>query len=335
MTVFDGKLYQAARAAAAKVGGVAIPANAVLMRSFDGTTWSNWTPDTSKLIVSDPVMATFGGKLYQAAIQTGTAKSVITRSFDGTSWSAWSRETSKKAFGNVTMAEAFFINNVRLYQAIREYNALTPGVGKVWLRSTSDGATWTAWTYTGVAAKSDVTLKSLILNGHLRLYMAVNSGGKVKTRYTEDGVNWSAWVAEGATNGAVAMEGFDVTGNPGYERLYQAAPRVVPGTTTLRVWTRYTPSSEIASPQPDSAPNVVTIRKSGTGQGTVTAGEWVCGVTCQELRVPVMVGVTISVNPVPDANSTFVGWQNANGESLAGLEYVQAGETVIAVFDRK
>ena len=83
------------------------------------------------------------------------------------------------------------------------------------------------------------------------------------------------------------------------------------------------------------AQGVVTIRKSGTGSGTITVGEWVCAATCQELRVPVVSGVTLSVTPVPDAGSTFVGWQTADGAALTGLEYVQAGDTVIAVFEKK
>ena len=48
-----------------------------------------------------------------------------------------------------------------------------------------------------------------------------------------------------------------------------------------------------------------------------------------------MPGVTLSASATPDADSTFVGWQTATGEMLTGLEYVQPGETVLAVFEKK
>ncbi len=82
-------------------------------------------------------------------------------------------------------------------------------------------------------------------------------------------------------------------------------------------------------------PQFVTMKKSGAGNGTITAGEWVCGATCQELQIPVIAGVTISVTPAPDANSTFAGWQTTSGAVLTGVEYVQPGDTVMAVFDQK
>ena len=328
MSVFNGKLYQTARAAAVKINGVPIPANAVLSRSFDGAAWSNWAVDASKFVANDPAMAAFNGMLYQAAIQTGAAKNVITRSSNGAAWGAWSSDTSgKKAFGAVAMA-AF---NGRLYQAIRQFNALTPGVGKVWTRS-FDGAAWTAWEYGLTTAKSDVTMTVAVVNGQTRLYQAINGGGKVKTRYTFDGVNWSAWVAVGATGGAVAMAAVDPTpATPGNERLYQAVPRL--SGATKKVWTRYTTGA--AADALLSAPSAVTIRKAGIGSGTITDGSAICAAACDELRAPVIAGVTLSVTPTPDAGSTFAGWRSPVGAALTGLEYVKAGDTVIAVFEKQ
>ena len=229
-----------------------------------------------------------------------------------------------KAFGNVTMA----VFNGRLYQAMRQFNARTPGVGKVWTRSTADGVTWSAWEYAGLKAKQPAALEVAAVNNQTRLYLAINSGGKVRTRYTANGVNWTAWVTNGATANAVTLKAFNPTpANPSGQRLYLATPKVVGA--TKQVVTSNIQSAAVAVPQ------FVTMKKSGAGNGTITAGEWVCGATCQELQIPVIAGVTISVTPAPDANSTFAGWQTTSGAVLTGVEYVQPGDTVMAVFDQK
>ena len=125
-----------------------------------------------------------GDRLYQAAIEAKTRKVITRYTADGATWSAWSVDASSmKAFGNVTMA----VFNGRLYQAMRQFNALTPGVGKVWTRSTADGVTWSAWEYAGLKAKQPAALEVAAVNNQTRLYLAINSGGKVRTRYTANG----------------------------------------------------------------------------------------------------------------------------------------------------
>ena len=89
------------------------------------------------------------------------------------------------------------------------------------------------------------------------------------------------------------------------------------------------------NPPAASGAETVTVRKSGTGNGVVTIGTWVCPTTCQELQIPVIPGVTLSASATPDAGSTFVGWQTSSGAPLTGFEYVQPGETVIAIFERQ
>ena len=331
----ETRLYQATRALATTNPRVA--ANAVLWRY--ATTWpaawkpgavkDGWMADVSRKVASDLTMTVFnsgtGDRLYQTAIEAGTRKVITRYTSDGTTWSAWSVDASSmKAFGNVTMA----VFNGRLYQAMRQFNALTPGVGKVWTRSTADGVTWSAWEYAGLKAKQPAALEVAAVNNQTRLYLAINSGGKVRTRYTANGVNWTAWVTNGATANAVTLKAFNPTpANPSGQRLYLAAPKVVGA--TKQVVTSNIQSAAVAVPQ------FVTMKKSGAGNGTITAGEWVCGATCQELQIPVIAGVTISVTPAPDANSTFAGWQTTSGAVLTGVEYVQPGDTVMAVFDQK
>jgi len=81
--------------------------------------------------------------------------------------------------------------------------------------------------------------------------------------------------------------------------------------------------------------NVVNIWKTGSGKGTVTVGSWVCSTDCAVLRVPVISGTVQNAQAIPDANSTFAGWQNVNGEPLTGLQYLKAGEAVFGVFNLK
>ena len=331
----ETRLYQATRALSTTNPRVA--ANTVLWRY--ATTWpatwkpgtvkDGWQADVSRKAASDLTMTVFnpgtGDRLYQAAIEAGTRKVITRYTADGTTWSVWNVDASPmKAFGNVTMA----VFNGRLYQAMRQFNALTPGVGKVWTRSTADGATWSAWEYAGLTAKQDAALEVAAVNNQTRLYLAINNGGKVRTRYTANGVNWTAWVTNGATANAVTLEVFNPTpANPSSQRLYLATPKIVGA--TRQVVTSNIRSAAVAVPQ------FVTMKKSGTGNGTISAGEWFCGSACQELQIPVIAGVTLSVTPAPDANSTFAGWQTTDGAVLTGVEYVQPGDTVMAVFDRK
>ena len=217
--------------------------------------------DVSRKVASDLTMTVFnsgtGDRLYQAAIEAKTRKVITRYTADGATWSAWSVDASSmKAFGNVTMA----VFNGRLYQAMRQFNALTPGVGKVWTRSTADGVTWSAWQYAGLKAKQPAALEVAAVNNQTRLYLAINSGGKVRTRYTANGVNWTAWVTNGATANAVTLKAFNPTpANPSGQRLYLAAPKVVGA--TKQVVTSNIQSAAVAVPQ------FVTMKKSGAGNG--------------------------------------------------------------------
>ena len=78
---------------------------------------------------------------------------------------------------------------------------------------------------------------------------------------------------------------------------------------------------------------VVVIRKAGTGQGAIQAGEQVCGVDCEELIFVYEEQDEITVQVSPDAGSIFVGWQAEDGGSIEELFYALPGDTVYAVFD--
>jgi len=329
MSVFDGKLHQAARSAASAAPLAKAVANAVLTRSFNGTTWSDWQYDATKKAASVITMTPYGGRLYQATTEVTTLK-VLTRYYyddAGTwTWSAWdfdAASTALKAVGNVAMAGF----NGQLYQAIRQ-----SGTNKIWTRSYNLNNGWTAWTidpYGKIAAGDP---KLFAFDNADRLYRTINSAGKVLTQYTMNGVNWTPWVTDGIAISPtpITMATYDPSDTK--PRLYQATKG-----TLNTVWTRYTNADEVImapTPQPPATQSVL-IRKSGTGTGIVTVGTWVCPLSCQELQIPVLPGVTLSASATPADGSTFVGWQTTSGEALTGFEYVQPGETVFAVFDRQ
>jgi hypothetical protein len=81
---------------------------------------------------------------------------------------------------------------------------------------------------------------------------------------------------------------------------------------------------------------VVTVRKQGTGTGTILVGEQVCGPECPELTLPYTDGAQFPLQVMPTADSRFVGWQTADGNVVEGaIFYAQPGDTVIAVFEKQ
>jgi hypothetical protein len=81
---------------------------------------------------------------------------------------------------------------------------------------------------------------------------------------------------------------------------------------------------------------VVTVRKQGTGSGTIQFNEQACGPDCPELIVPYTEGVRFTVQAIPETDSRFMGWQTTDGQTVEGtIFYARPGETVIAVFEKQ
>ena len=89
----------------------------------------------------------------------------------------------------------------------------------------------------------------------------------------------------------------------------------------------------IGTVETEAVEAVVVIRKAGTGQGTIQAGEQVCGVGCEELIFVYGEQEEITVQVSPEEGSVFVGWQTEDGGSIEELFYANPGDTVYAVFD--
>jgi hypothetical protein len=336
MVEFGGKLYQATRSLATTATTTTLKraANDVMTRSsatgvFDG----GWQFDTAAKPVKaagDITMIEFDYKLYQATRAFATITPKVTGNVvlwrattNGTAWITQPGSTlpdgwvadAKKSAGNVALA----VFDGRLYMAIRE--AVT---NKVLTRYTTDGTTWQPWIVDPKLAASDVVMKVAELNGQMRLYQVINSAGKVTTRYTLDGDNWTAWVPDGVTTSATAMEQFG-------DVLYQATKG-----SLGKVWYRFTTGLPLMAPRPEltAAEPTVTIKKAGTGTGTITLGEDVCDAACAEITIPYAEGAKVQVQVTPAADSVFVRWEKADGTALAGIAYAQPGDTVVAVFNK-
>ena len=83
------------------------------------------------------------------------------------------------------------------------------------------------------------------------------------------------------------------------------------------------------------ASRVVTISKEGDGTGLLVAGTRVCDFLCDTLRVPYTKHAAETLKVVPDADSIFVGWKQANGEAISGAVHAQPGDALIAVLTRR
>ena len=72
------------------------------------------------------------------------------------------------------------------------------------------------------------------------------------------------------------------------------------------------------APQPEltATEPTVTLKKAGTGTGTITLGEDVCDVECTELTIPYAAGAKVQVQVTPADDSVFVRWEKADGTAL-------------------
>lgn len=80
---------------------------------------------------------------------------------------------------------------------------------------------------------------------------------------------------------------------------------------------------------------LITVKKEGSGTGTVLIGDQTCGSACMEMSVPYVDHRALVLKAVPDVDSYLVGWKNTNGRFTEKNFQVKPGDTVIAVFEKK
>jgi len=95
------------------------------------------------------------------------------------------------------------------------------------------------------------------------------------------------------------------------------------------------PSSTTTSKMAARTLAVLTVKKSGNGAGTISAGAQVCDTTCQELILPYVAGEQADLQVTPTAGSAFVGWQTAEGVPLENIYYANPGDVVYAIFEQQ
>jgi hypothetical protein len=79
----------------------------------------------------------------------------------------------------------------------------------------------------------------------------------------------------------------------------------------------------------------LTVKKAGSGNGTISVGTQVCDEICSELEITYIAGKQVDVNVTVAADSYFAGWETAGGVQLENIYYANPGDTVFAIFEQK
>lgn len=76
----------------------------------------------------------------------------------------------------------------------------------------------------------------------------------------------------------------------------------------------------------------LTIKKKGTGTGTILVGTQTCDAACSTATVQVSPNTAFVLKAIPTSDSTFVRWENEQGQPLQSPIQIQAVQTIWAVF---
>lgn len=75
-----------------------------------------------------------------------------------------------------------------------------------------------------------------------------------------------------------------------------------------------------------------TVKKSGTGSGSVWLGERECGLNCAEIAMDDTQHAAVFLKAVPDSQTRFVRWETLQGTTEERTFHAQSGDAIIAVF---
>lgn len=79
---------------------------------------------------------------------------------------------------------------------------------------------------------------------------------------------------------------------------------------------------------------VLTVKKTGSGQGTVIVGETSCDTDCLELKIPQTDKTALVLKAIAEPGSHFVRWETSDGGPLTERVFrTQPGVTIFAVFE--
>jgi hypothetical protein len=188
--------------------------------------------------------------------------------------------------------------------------------------------TWTLYTFTwdGSAFKGYIngtyfgqTSMSGFSSLDLSTYLAIGALMHGDTRNASDGGNCvNQYLPKNQTN-----QGSYVFPNAGF---FQGK------LDDIRIYDRALSASEVAALAGNSvSANIVSVAKSGTGNGTVTGSGISCGKHCAEMYPA---GTTVMLSATPTADSAFAGWTGSCGGTGSCSVTASGAKTVGAVFTK-
>ena len=194
----------------------------------------------------------------------------------------------------------------------------------------SDGTAALLWTQSGLAQiwflKSDGSWernKSYTLAGWKAHSYHKNSDGTASLLWKDSSNKALVWYLS-SSGGWTGQKGY--TGSSGYGATSYISSSAI---SAMKIAT----TKSIEGTKTDVA--VITVQKTGSGNGTITAGTQVCDAACTELAIPYIEGEQIDVNVTAAADSYFAGWETAGGVKLEDIYYANPGEIVFAIFELK
>lgn len=80
---------------------------------------------------------------------------------------------------------------------------------------------------------------------------------------------------------------------------------------------------------------LLTLRKFGSGRGTVLAGNQICDNSCEELELVVPLHAAVYLKAISEDGSYFVRYEQEDGTLIDDIVRVRSGQTVLAIFEKK
>ncbi len=77
----------------------------------------------------------------------------------------------------------------------------------------------------------------------------------------------------------------------------------------------------------------LTVRKRGSGSGTMLVNGQECGPACEDMQIPFTEHTVVNLEAIPEPGSYFVRWEDEPGQPLEGIVYEATDVSVYAVFE--
>jgi hypothetical protein len=156
---------------------------------------------------------------------------------------------------------------------------------------------------------------------------------KAYTLTASAGANGAISPAGGIPVNHGASQAFTITPNTGYRIAAVTVDGVSQGAVSSYTFSNVTAAHTIQATFSAVPSYTLTVVKSGTGTGTVTATGISCGTDCSE---PYTAGAAVSLTALADTNSTFSGWTGAcSGSTNPCTVTMSANASATAIFNQE